>query len=70
MRHAIALLAREDVATDVFHALHAVGPRIIGQLSDALLDTELPPIARRRVARLLCGARTPRAIEAVMYGLE
>lgn len=68
--HAIALLAWSDVAPDATRALQAVATRHTGQLVDALLDAEQEFTVRRRLPDVLAHARSPRALEGLLLGLE
>lgn len=68
--HIVPLLARDELALEALAALRRCGARITGLLTDALLDAETPPVARRRVARVLksCGGR--RAALGLLLGLD
>jgi hypothetical protein len=66
----IPLLANEAVLGEVVRSLRRVAPRIIGQLTDALLDPRQPALVRRRVPRVLVAAPTERTAEGLLRGLE
>ena len=68
--HALALLERGDLAPDALKALRPLVAGIAGQLGDALVERERPVAARRRIARLLGSTSAPRAIEALLHGLD
>lgn len=67
---ALPLLAGDDTADAVVAALTSVAARIPGQLSDALLDPELPLALRRRIPRVLRASPTPRAVRGLGEGLS
>jgi hypothetical protein len=67
--HAIPLLARDGLFEPVSASLRAAAPRCTGQLVDALLDAQLEPVVRRRVARVLKGVPTQRAADGLLLGL-
>jgi AAA family ATP:ADP antiporter len=67
----IKLLAWDDIVGSVHRRLMKMAPRIVGQLSDALLDQDEDFAIRRRIPRLL--ARSPhsqRAAEALCEALN
>ena len=66
----IPLLELDDAAQDAVAALSAIGPRIAGQLVDALLDLDMPLKVRRRVPRVLRTHRVPRATRGLAEGLS
>jgi len=68
--YALALLERGDLAPDALRALQPLAAGIAGQLGDALVERGRPVAARRRIARLLGSTRVPRAIEALLHGLD
>ena len=68
--HVIPLLARRDVAAEAVRALRPLAGRITGQLVDALVDARMDPAVRRRVARILKGSPTPRAVDGLLLGLS
>jgi hypothetical protein len=63
------LLARDEVAEDARMELRWLVPRIIGQLTDALLDSDLPLLVRQRLPGLLEVCHNPRAVNALLPGL-
>jgi hypothetical protein len=67
--HVIPLLARDGLFEPVSGSLRAAAPRCTGQLVDALLDAQLEPVVRRRVARVLKGVPTQRAADGLVLGL-
>jgi hypothetical protein len=67
--HLVPLLANDAVFLDVVRALRRSGPRATGQLLDALLDPRQEVAVRRRVARVLRGSPTQRAVEGLLLGL-
>lgn len=66
----IPLLAHDGLAGDVRMELRWLAPRLIGTLGDALLDPDLPLAARQRIPSVLEVTHNPRAVEALMSGLE
>ena len=67
----IRLLAWDEVSEAVQQRLIAMGPRIVGQLSDALLDAQEDFAIRRRTPRLLARAgHSPRAAAALVEALD
>lgn len=66
---AIPLLGRDDVARPARRALRSIVTRIVGQLTDALLDSSLPLKARRRVASLLGSCADRRAACGLLAAL-
>ena len=67
--HVIPLLARNDLFLDALRALRRAAPRATGQLVDALLDQRLEPVVRRRIARVLRGSPTQRAVDGLLSAL-
>ncbi len=65
----IPLLANESLAQDARTELRWLVPRIIGQLTDALLEPELPLLVRQRIPGILEASHNPRAIDALLQGL-
>jgi len=65
----IPLLGNDEVVQDVRTELRWLTPRIIGQLTDALLDTDIPLLARQRLPGVLEVTHNPRAIDALLQGL-
>jgi AAA family ATP:ADP antiporter len=66
----IGLLTWDEVAGDAVQALKAVGPRITGQLVDALLDPDQEFAVRRRIPRVLSDMGFPRAADGLAAGLS
>ncbi len=66
----LPLLAHDALAGDVRMELRWMAPRLIGTLGDALLDPDLPLAARQRIPSVLEVTHNPRAVEALMSGLE
>lgn len=66
----LPLLAREDHFADALRYLRACAPRAIGQLVDAMLDPDQPPVVRRRLPRVLRGVPDARSVEGLLTGLE
>jgi AAA family ATP:ADP antiporter len=65
----IPLLARDEVSEDVRTELRWLVPRIIGQLTDALLDPDLPLLVRQRLPGVLEASHNPRVIEGLLLGM-
>src|SRR5205823_628860 len=57
-------------APEAVAALCTVGPRISGQLVDALLDREMPLKLRRRIPRVLRTCAAPRAVRGLAEALS
>lgn len=67
----IPLLARADVGEEAMQALGRFGPRVVGQLADALLDTErVSPTVRRRLVRVIARTKTHWAAAALAAALD
>jgi AAA family ATP:ADP antiporter len=67
--HVIPLLAHNDLFPDALRALRRAAPRATGQLLGALLDQRLEPVIRRRIARVLRGSPTQRAVDGLLSAL-
>ncbi|MCG3145357.1 MAG: hypothetical protein HONDAALG_02951 [Gammaproteobacteria bacterium] len=67
--HLIPLLAQQEVAEEVRTELRWQAPRIIGQLSDAMLDPDTPLLARSRIPSVLEVVHSVRARDALVLGL-
>jgi hypothetical protein len=65
----IPLLGHDDISEDVRTELRWLVPRIIGQLTDALLDPDLPLLVRQRLPGVLEASHNPRVIEGLMLGM-
>jgi len=66
----VRLLAWDPVAEDARRALEKAGSRIVGLLSDSLLDESKPFAIRRRVPRIVARGSTQRAFSALLEGLN
>ena len=66
----IELLAWDEIAGDAIQALRVMGPRITGQLSDALLDPLQEFAIRRRIPRVLSELDSQRAADGLAEGLS
>lgn len=72
-RHApflIDLLAHPELADEVRLELRWLVPRIIGQLTDALLDPDTPEVVRRRLPSVMEVYHNPRAVDGLLQGLD
>ena len=65
----IPLLANDDVAEDIRMELRWKAPQTIGTLTDALLDPDMPLLARQRIPSILEVTHNPRAVDALLAGL-
>ena len=65
----IPLLENDEVVGDVRTELRWLTPRIIGQLTDALLDPDTPLLARQRLPGVLEASHNPRVINALLQGM-
>jgi AAA family ATP:ADP antiporter len=65
----IPLLANDAVADDIRTELRWLVPRIIGQLTDAMLDPDLTVKARQRLPGVLEASHNPRSIDGLLQGL-
>jgi HEAT repeat protein len=65
----IPLLGHDEISEDVRTELRWLVPRIIGQLTDALLDPDLPLLVRQRLPGVLEASHNPRVIEGLMLGM-
>jgi HEAT repeat protein len=68
--YVIELLGNDAYARAAYGALERFGPRITGQLVDAMLRPETPAEVRRRVPRLLRKLDDPRAVQGLLHGLR
>jgi hypothetical protein len=66
----VPLLGVDLVAEDVRMELRWMAPSIIGQLADALVDPDVPLAARQRIPSVLEVTHNPRAVAALLMGLE
>lgn len=65
----IPLLAWNEVSAHAIGALLMMGPRITGQLVDALVDPDQEFATRRRIPRVLGAFDTQRAVDGLTEGL-
>lgn len=65
----VPLLANDEVTDDIRTELRWMVPRITGQLTDALLDPDVPLLARQRIPGVLEASHNPRAVEGLMQGM-
>jgi hypothetical protein len=65
----IPLLENDEVVQDVRTELRWLAPRIIGQLTDALLDPDIPLLARQRLPGVLEASHNPRVINGLLQGI-
>lgn len=68
--YVIEILGNDAHARAAYAALERMGPRITGQLVDAVLRPETPAAVRRRVPRLLRKQNDPRAVQGLLEGLR
>jgi len=66
----IALLAWDEVVPNAIQALKRMGPRITGQLVDALVDANQEFAIRRRIPRVLGEFDSQRAVDGLIEGLR
>jgi len=66
----IDLLAHPELADEVRLELRWLVPRIIGQLTDALLDPDTPEVVRRRLPSVMEVYHNPRAVDGLLQGLD
>jgi AAA family ATP:ADP antiporter len=65
----IPLLANNEVAQDARTELRWLVTRIPGQLTDALLDPDMPVLVRQRLPGVLEASHSPRSIDGLLQGL-
>jgi AAA family ATP:ADP antiporter len=65
----IPLLGHDEISEDARTELRWLVPRIIGQLTDALMDPDLPLLVRQRLPGVLEASHNPRVIEALLLGI-
>ena len=65
----IPLLANSDITQDVRTELRWLVTRIPGQLTDALLDPDMPLLVRQRLPGVLEASHSPRAIDGLLRGM-
>lgn len=68
--YVIPLLANDEIADDVRTELRWLVPRIPGQLTDALLDPDVPMLARQRLPGVLEASHNPRSIDGLLLGMR
>lgn len=66
----LALLGDGELQEPAMDALQPLATRILGQLSDQLLDSQLADQHRRCLPRLMAAANSQRAVYALMAGLS
>jgi AAA family ATP:ADP antiporter len=67
---ALPLLSRDELFGDLVPALRRAAPRCTGQLVDALLDTSVDPVVRRRIPRVLAFVHSQRVADGLRAGLD
>jgi MFS family permease len=67
--YVLPLLAIDEISEDIRTELRWLAPRIIGQLTDAMLDPDVPLLARQRLPGVLEASHNPRAIEGLLLGM-
>jgi len=65
----IPLLANDEISNDVRTELRWMVPRITGQLTDAMLDPDIPLRARQRLPGVLEASHNPRSIKGLLLGM-
>jgi hypothetical protein len=65
----LRLLGDDELAEDARMELRWLVPRIIGQLTDALLDPDIPLLVRQRIPGVLEICHNPRSVEGLLRGL-
>jgi ATP/ADP translocase len=66
----VPLLASPELASEALATLRRIAPRVVGQLTDFLLDPEQDFTVRRRLPRVLASVPSKRAIDGLLLGLE
>lgn len=66
----VPLLAVDEVADLARTELRWMAPRCLGTLADALVDPDVPLLARQRLPSVLEVCYHPRSIEALMHGVN
>jgi len=67
--HLLPLLGDPDLADDARMELRWLVPRVIGQLTDALLDPDLPLTVRQRIPAVMEICHNPRVVDGLVEGL-
>jgi AAA family ATP:ADP antiporter len=68
--HIIPLLAWDPVAAAALDSLRRVAEERVGELVDALIDSNQDFAVRRRLARVFAGCTSQRAVDGLMLGLN
>lgn len=68
--HVVPLLAWDTVARDAIAALRGAAASVVGALTDSLLDPDEDFAVRRRLPLVLAAYPSPRAVDALLAGLE
>jgi hypothetical protein len=68
--HVVPLLESHELQAQAQIYLREQAPRIVGQLTDLLLDAQSEVLIRRRVPGVLEAAAGPRALQALIDGLD
>ncbi|MCC7414428.1 MAG: hypothetical protein IT495_22625 [Gammaproteobacteria bacterium] len=68
--HLVELLAHPQLADEARLELRWLVPRVIGQLTDALLDPDTPVVVRQRLPSVMEVCHNPRTVEGLLQGLE
>jgi len=68
--HLVPLLAHPEFAEEIRLELRWLAPRIVGQLTDALLDPDVPLLARSRIPSALEVVHNARVRNALLLGLN
>ncbi len=66
---AIFLLAHKTLHLQALAALRAIGPSMVGQLVDALLDEQMDYVVRRRIPRILAVCPSQRTADGLLLGI-
>jgi hypothetical protein len=64
------LLGREELAPFAYAALVGSAGKVVGLLTDLMLDSSLDVTVRRRLPRILASVQGQRAVEGLLSGLE
>jgi len=68
--HVIPLLESNEVARAAMRSLESVADARAGELTDALLDRNVPAVVRRRLARVLGKGTIQRAMDGLVLALD
>ena len=66
----ISLLAWDDVSADAVAALQRLSGKLVGALTDALVDPQSDFAIRRRIPRVLAVCDSPRAVDGLVMALD